>query len=252
MRTFRKAFFIINAVLFVLSACGNNTSAPVTADPATTTSASTAAPLDLVFTGNATGGPVVSIEFFDDYLEKVLAGNPYDNSIAGSEPFDFTHELPFELKITSFYYYGSKVDVTCAKNIFVNRIKTVLNGSLPNGHTAIFSMGSDGVFYACDTIVHASCDMPSYWIAQGSQDEITLSDMFPGQTIMGTYSPYNPTFTCSGSDGNDYTVGLYGDYDYQNLSIHSSFDILTGVYSGVVSVKRTNYLDHPINLFIGQ
>jgi hypothetical protein len=251
MRIFRKAFFIVNAVLLVLSACGNNTEAPVTTDPGTSTTTSAVVERNLVFTGKTSGGQVVAIEFFDDYLKSVLNGRD-DNAVPTSGPnFPTAYELPFELKVTSFYYYGKQVDVTCEKDIYVNRVEqTFLHGTLPNGHTAIFSIGFDGMFYACDTILSASCDMPTDWVAQGPQDEITMIGISPS-TIFGM-PIYNKDFICNGSDGNEYTVGLYGTYDDGHVHAHSFFNIKTGVYTGVVSVKKAGSLDNPINLFLGQ
>ncbi|MEI6079465.1 MAG: hypothetical protein WCQ53_02345 [bacterium] len=249
MKNFRAVFALASAALFIFSACGNNTTAPASTDSGVSASAATAATSRLAFSGKADAASV-SIAFFDDYLEKMLDGNNYAGS-TGVVPTGGLYILPFEMKITGLSYYNTnaKIDVTCAKDINVNKIIVALKGSLPNGHEALYGMSSDGTFYACDTAVNSNCTGTA-WVPQGPQDEITRIEMLQGLTVFGVYAPYNPTFECKGSDGNDYTVALYGDFDYQNLSVHDTFDIKTSFFKGAVSVKLKNYNDNPLFIYV--
>ena len=248
MKNFRAIFALASAALFMFSACGNNTTAPASTDSSVSTSAATTVSSRLVFNAKADAASV-SIAFFDDYLEKMLDGNNYGGS-TGVVPTGGLYILPFDMQITGLSYYNTnaKIDVTCAKDIYVNKIIVELKGSLPNGHEALYSMSSDGTFYACDTAVNANCTGTA-WVPQGAQDEITRIEMLQGINIFG-YAPYNPTFECKGSDGNDYTVTLYGNFDYQNLSVHDTFDIKTSVFKGAVSVKLKNYNDNPLFIYV--
>ena len=99
MKCLKWLFSIIAVILVVVPGCANNTTAPSTSGA----SAATAVASRLVFTGNA-DGVIVSLSFFDDYLEKVLDGNPY-NSTVNVLPTQDWYVLPFEIKITNFDYY---------------------------------------------------------------------------------------------------------------------------------------------------
>ena len=204
----------------------------------------------LVFAGNA-DGVAVNVSFFDDYLEKVLDGNPYNNT-GNIVPVQNWYVLPFEIKITNFDYYfnytRNSVDITCSKDVYNNKVATYLRGSLPNGHQALFAVNTSGSFYVCDTTLTPTCPASS-WVHQGPQDEITGIQMLANDPLNpGNF--YNPTYECTGSDGNDFIVGLYGAYYPYNLNINDSFNIRTGIFRGVVSVKMKNYNENPIYLFV--
>ena len=109
-------------------------------------------------------------------------------------------------------------------------------------------MSTDGFFYVCDTTLTPTCPATS-WILQGPQDEITSINMVTNDPSIPT-NLYNPTYNCAGSDGNDYTVGLYGAYNLMTPNINDTFDIKTGILNGVVSVKMKNYNNNPIYLFV--
>ncbi|MCX6112483.1 MAG: hypothetical protein NTY22_04255 [Proteobacteria bacterium] len=243
MKNLKGVFSIVAAILFVVSSCSNNTTASSSSGSSTTTTVVASA---LIFSGIADGA-TVTVAFFDDYLEKVLNGNPYNN-ITNTPPASIPYLLPFEIKITSFYYYLKGVDITCSKDVYNNKVFGILTGSLPNGHEAIFAMSIDGYFYACDTTINSVCSGAA-WVPQGPQDEITSISM-PKTDPSNPANPYNPTYECTGSDGNDYIVGLYGDYYQSNLHINNSFNIKTGIFNGVISVQMKNYNDKPIDLFV--
>ena len=247
MKCLKGLFSIIAVILFVVPGCSNNTITPSTSGAS---SATTAVASRLVFTGNA-DGVVVDISFFDDYLEKVLDGNPYNNSVS-VPPVQSWYVLPFEIKITSFDYYfnytRNAVDITCSKDVYNNKVDTYITGSLPNGHQALFAMSTDGFFYTCDTTLTPTCPTTS-WVVQGPQDEITSINMVTNDPS-NSANLYNPTYVCSGSDGNDYIVGLYGAYNVMTSNINDVFNIKTGIFTGVVSVKMKNYNNSPIYLFV--
>jgi hypothetical protein len=198
----------------------------------------------LVFTGTAHNGSAVRLEFFDDYLETVLDGNPYDNGTTPVPLVSVPHTLPFELKITGLTYYEEPVDIHCVKDVYANRVDVNINGSIPNGHQAVYAIGDDGVFYVCDQTLHSNfCAIGAYYGLQGPQDEMDAIKVLPSVT-------YNPKYTCNGSDDNEYELTLHGEYDESGLSINTSFDIRTGTITGVMSIKKKNYNDKPVVLFV--
>jgi len=95
----------------------------------------------------------------------------------------------------------------------------ILRGTLPNGHEAIYAMGSDAVFYVCDQTSYANfCAIGAYYEIQGEQDEMDTLEVNPDIT-------YTPQYICEGSDAKQYEVMLYGEYDVPGLSLNTSFDI---------------------------
>ena len=197
----------------------------------------------LVFTGAADSG-TVRFEFFDDYLETVLDGNPHDNGTTPVPLVSVLYTLPFELKITNFSYYDEAVDIHCAKDVYANRLDVNIDGTIPNGHQAVYAMGNDGVFYVCDETLHSNfCAVGAYYNLQSPQDEMDSIKVLPSIT-------YNPQYTCSGSDDNEYEITLYGEYEDTGLSINTSFDVEDSAMTGVMSVKKKNYNDKPVVLFI--
>lgn len=198
----------------------------------------------LVFTGTADNGSSIRLEFFDDYLETVLDGNVYDNGTIPVPLVSVPYTLPFELKITDFTYYEKAVDIHCVKDVYANKVNVNIKGSIPNGHQAVYAIGSDGVFYVCDQTLHSNfCAIGAYYGLQGPQDEMDTVEVLPSVT-------YNPKYTCNGSDDNEYELMLHGEYDESGLSINTSFDIRDGSVTGVMSIKKKNYDDKPVVLFI--
>jgi hypothetical protein len=197
----------------------------------------------LVFTGTADNG-LVRFEFFNNYLETILDGNPHNNSTTPVPLVSTTHTLPFELSLTGFTYYEEAVDIHCAKNIYTNKVNVNVSGSIPNGNQAVYAVAGDGVFYVCDQTTYANfCAIGAYYELQGPQDEIDTIKVLPAIT-------YNPKYTCIGSDDNEYELALYGEYDEAGLSLNTSFDFMTNKMTGVLSVKRKNYNDKPVVIFV--
>lgn len=214
--------------------CGDN---PTTAPSASTTT-TVAVSSNLAFTGTA-DGVKVSMEFFDDYLGKVLSGNPYNNG-TNTPPATLPYTLSFQILINGFNYYSDhQIDISCDKSNYNNKVLSFLKGSLPNGHQALFSMSTDGSFYACDTTLNPTCPV-SAWVVQGTQDEIGTIQIYP----------YNPVYECTGTDGNDYWVTVYGSYNRNGVSINDSFNVKTTTFKGVISVQIKDYNDPIIYLFV--
>lgn len=245
MKNFRTLFFLISILGFAISACSNNSS--TSTDPNASTTTTVTASSNLAFLGIADGARV-EIEFFDDYLSKVLNGNPYNNG-NNIPPLASLYMLPFQILISGFNYYDKTLDVLCDKDNYNNRVLSYLKGTLPNGHQALFAMSTDGSFYVCDTTLTPACPA-SVWTVQGPQDEIGTIEMLDGTFSGGVYTPYNPTYQCTGTDSNDYLVTLYGDYTRNGVSINDSFDVKTAVFSGVISVQIKDYNDPAIYLFV--
>jgi len=109
-------------------------------------------------------------------------------------------------------------------------------------------MSTNGFFYVCDTTLTPTCPAAA-WALQGPQDEITNIEMVSNDPS-NPANLYNPKYTCTGSDGNDYIVGLYGTYNAMTPNINDTFNIKTGILNGVVSVKMKNYNNNPIYLFV--
>jgi len=236
MKTLVKTVgFVALATFF---ACSNNTvnnNNNSTGDQATTVSAE-----GLVLNG-VSDSAKVEILLADNYLKKVLKGDPYASTPSLTpNPAAFL-QIKTQVKITDFSYFSKSVDITCDKDTPVNTLDVMLLGSNQLGHYVWFlPNSSDGLFYAYDLTTLAT---PA---AQGPEDEIEEGVVF---NVGVTDTVY--TFLCDGSDGNTYDVSFHGKYDPNNMQISSIFDFKTNEFTGAISVSLHNY-DLPIDMFFNK
>ncbi len=233
----KTASLLLFAVFF---ACSNNTSSP--GDNSNSNSADPAELNDgISFNGNSNSGNI-QIFLADNYLKKVANGNPYDvvPGVFGMS----TMIIKADVKLTGFSYLGQSVDITCDRDEAANKLYVALTGSNPLGQDIQFMINpNDGLFY--------TYEIPSGTLigAQGPLDEIEKV------YVSDSNSNYTPvpapaqTFLCMGSDGNEYNLLFYSDYDPNNMQIQSVFDIQDNVFTGVVEVVKKYVNDEPVQLF---
>lgn len=232
--TKKIAFTAVFASLMLTLACGNNTADPTADASASTVDASTVQGLQ--FTGKADGADL-SIIIADNYLAKVVNGNPYGAPTAPSGSCDATFDKA-EIKITNFNYYGSSstIDILCEMDPELGapspELTLLPSGSAPDGFYGYFPLCSNGSYYLLRSF------MPPVIEAQGPHHEITRIDIRD-----------DVTFTCLGSDNKEYEVALYGTYDPSALNIPSVLNTQDEVFTGVISVNLKNHEDNKIDLF---
>lgn len=202
--------------------------------------------LDGLLINGTSDGAKVEILLADNYLKKVIKGNTYNSTPSVTPTPSLTHRVKAEVKITNFSYFSNSVDITCDKDDSANKLDLVLLGSNQLGHSVIFfPNSSDGLFYAYDSVTTAEA-------VQGPEDEIEEADIFGGLSLFGNPVDIMYTFSCRGSDGNDYNVYFHGNYDKNNTAIKSIFDFQTNEFTGVIGVSLKNYNDAPVYMFFDQ
>jgi hypothetical protein len=215
-------------------ACSNNTTSPASSSPSATDNSTTLQ--GLAFNGNSDSGKV-EIFLANNYLEKVVNGNPYSVTPGVFSLASLT--IKTEVKLTGFYYMGQSVDITCDKDDPANKLYLALTGSNEIGQDIQFMFNpNDGLFY--------TFQLPSFALigAQNSQDEI--SDI-ASHITPSTDMPQ--TFFCRGSDNNDYNVTFHSDFDDANMKIMSIFDIKDKIFTGAIEVVKDNSNDAPVQLY---
>lgn len=243
MDFFKKTVLLAFLSALTLAGCGNNTTNP-DADTQGSDTSTTAEIEGLHFTGK-TDGADLSIIIADNYLSRVLKGNPY-----GTVPYtpaltcDATHDKA-EVQITNFTYYGNKVDILCKMDPYLgvsaNEVNLLPFGSNSDGDFGYFTLCDNGRYYFLEfPIVFPPMPVP---VPQDIDYEITRIDIRD-----------DVTFICEGSDEKEYEVTFYGmggytPYGPGNLEIGSVFDTKAKIFTGVVSVNLKNYYDDAIDLF---
>ncbi len=211
-------------------ACGNNTPRPASTatDPATPVAEVVEG---LQFTGKADVAQV-SILIADNYLSQVVDGNPYPAPTVQPSCNSVTSTSKVEIKITSFTYYGNGVDVTCKKDLPPNSLNFLLYGSTASGQYGLYAFCDEGFYFFTGN--------NQFSFLQGPNDEITQIKLVANST---------PTFSCEGSDGNEYVTTMYPTYQSSTWNIESVFETNTKVFTGVISVVLRNSGDVPRNIF---
>jgi hypothetical protein len=232
----KTASLLVFAACF---ACSNNTTSPAASSPAA--SDTTTSSIGLAFNGNSDSGQVV-ISLADDYLEKVVNGDPY--SVTPGVLGFSAKSIKTQVALTGFSYLGQSVDVTCDKDNAANTLFVALTGSNPTGQSIQFLFNpNDGLYY--------TFKIPSFTLigAQGTQDEIEtiyVSDI--ASDFILPYADTPQTFSCSGSDSNAYNVIFHTKYD-NSMQIQSIFDVKDKIFTGVIEVVKNNSSDSPVQLF---
>jgi len=227
MYLIKRTDFLISILSLSFVGCGNNTEDPNT-DPQASEITSTSS---LSYTGKSDAADI-SIIIADNYLNKVLKGNPY-----GADPVVAPCDATFDkadVKIQGLSYYGNSIDITCDKQNSDNEFTLLPMGSNPNGDFGYYTLCANGAYY----FIEFPVVFPIVLTAQSEHHEIT------NLLLSG-----NKVFDCDGSDGNEYEVTFYSNYKPGSLAIEADFNTRTNVFTGVVGVNLKNDNDNEIQLF---
>ena len=220
--------------LFAFFACSNNTNNT----NASTELSTPATSVDGLVLNGISESAKVEILFADNYLKKVINGNPYDSTPSLTVNPSLTHIVKAQVKVSDLYIFSRSVNIVCDKDEPSNKIEVVLMGSNQLGHSVTFlPNSSDGLFYAEDLVT-------STMAVQGPEDEIEYATILGGNTNDIVY-----TFFCRGSDGNDYNLFFHGNYDANNMKIRSIFDFQTSEFTGVISISLKDYNTAPVTMY---
>lgn len=229
MYLIKRTALMIAVLSLSLVGCGNNTDNPNT-DPQASEITSTSS---LSYTGKSDGADI-SIIIADNYLNKVLKGNPYGTDAAVT-PCDATFDKA-DVKIQGLSYYGgNSIDITCDKQHPDNEFTLLPMGSDPNGAFGYYTLCANSAYYFIEFPITS---FPPILIAQSEHHEIT-NLLLSGSKV----------FNCDGSDGNEYEVTFYSTYKPSSLAIEADFNTRTNVFTGVVGVNLKNDNDNEIQLF---